>query len=155
MSQVVCPLSNEKVNNNVARLVAALVIINTVAALSLNLWWLLFIQLYDFAVRAADKRQLSLFRYIGQHVANLLKLPVVAVDAAPKRFAAGVGLVFTLAIIAALLLNQFTAASVLAGILLLCAVLEALLAFCVGCYVYTFLVLPFTSSSDAGKPANQ
>ena len=148
MAQIICPLSNDKVNNNVARVVASIVIVFTVVAVALNAWWLLLIQLYDFVVRAAGKKNWSIFRLLGQQIADLMNLQVVAVDAAPKKFAAAVGVAFSAAIIVLLGLNLFVPAVVVAGILLVCAFLEAAFSFCVGCYVYTFLVLPFLSSES-------
>jgi hypothetical protein len=61
------------------------------------------------------------------------------VDRAPKRFAAGVGFLFSLAVLVLSFTPYTLAAGVLAGILILFAGLEAFVAFCAGCYVYFFL----------------
>jgi predicted benzoate:H+ symporter BenE len=61
------------------------------------------------------------------------------VDRAPKRFAAGVGFLFSLSFLILSLIPYTLAAGVLAGILVLFASLEAFFAFCAGCYVYFFL----------------
>ena len=61
------------------------------------------------------------------------------VDRAPKRFAAFVGVLFSSSILIFSILDYETLALALATILGLFATLEAVIGFCAGCYVYTFL----------------
>jgi hypothetical protein len=60
-------------------------------------------------------------------------------DRAPKRFAAGTGLVFSILIVAAALLHLALISLVLTLVLIFFAALESLAGFCAGCYVYSFL----------------
>jgi len=70
---------------------------------------------------------------------KLLQLKNKPVDRAPKRFAAFVGLSFSVMILAALLTDFITTAKVLLGVLMVFAALESLARFCAGCYVYSYL----------------
>jgi hypothetical protein len=70
---------------------------------------------------------------------GLLQLRPAPVNAGPKRFAALLALVFSLAIALALGFHRPTAALTVTLILGACASLEAFLGYCLGCKVYTLL----------------
>ncbi len=142
MRPLVCPLSNDKVNNSVARVVAILIIINTIVAVYFDLWYLFIPQIFDFTARAFNRKDLSIFRLAGQLIANILNLPIVAIDAEPKRFAAGVGIIFSVNILILMLFNLYIPAYVVTGMLIFAAFMEAAFAFCIGCYIYSYLIMP-------------
>jgi hypothetical protein len=129
---VVCPISTERINENVVRLVALLVIVVAVLGWLTGSWLLFLLLAVDFGLRA-------------QWIAKKSSLGVKLTNAAPKKFAAGIGLIFGLSIALALMLNGAVIATSLSGALVLCAFLESALGFCVGCVVYSqlnrFLVL--------------
>jgi len=75
---------------------------------------------------------------VSDAVIKQLNIKNKPVDRAPKRFAAGVGLVFTAAILAVFLLAVPLAPMILAVIMALFALLESFFGFCAGCYVYDF-----------------
>lgn len=58
------------------------------------------------------------------------------VSGPPKRFAQGIGAVFTLSATALWLTGHVTAAWAFAGIIVVFATLEAAVPFCMGCWVY-------------------
>jgi hypothetical protein len=62
------------------------------------------------------------------------------VPAAPKRFAAGIGFVFSLAIGWTFLSGWTIVTWCLSGMLLVCAVLESGFSICLGCFIYTFVM---------------
>jgi hypothetical protein len=138
MTSVSCPVSNEKLNENHARIVAGLVFINTTVALVTGAWWLLLLQGIDFTIRAANKREYSPFRFVAVRLGNWFGVGYKATDVAPKRFAAGVGVFFSFTIGALLLFHQPYAAYGVGAVLLVCAFLESVFAYCVGCVVYHF-----------------
>jgi hypothetical protein len=74
---------------------------------------------------------------------GLLKLPVNLIDKAPKIFAARMGLVMSLAFAILFALQLGSTAAVIAGVLVFFAGLEFAFAFCAGCTIYSYLVLPF------------
>ncbi|HLP95371.1 MAG TPA: DUF4395 domain-containing protein [Saprospiraceae bacterium] len=136
---VVCPISTERINENVVRLVALLVIAVAVVGW-LTVSWLAFLLLaVDFGLRAFSSGFYSPLRQLAQWIARKSSLGIKLTDAAPKKFAAGIGLIFALSISLALTLNWEVIATGLSGILVVCAFLESALGFCVGCVVYSLL----------------
>ena len=91
----------------------------------------------DFALRSFNLSQYSPLAFISGLLVKAFKMPVNRVFLPPKRFAARIGLLFSLAIVVLHLLNWgiFLVSSILA----LCAALESFVGFCAGCYVYSFL----------------
>jgi hypothetical protein len=74
---------------------------------------------------------------------NALNLNRKETDKAPKIFAARLGFIMSLTISLLMLLNLNTAVFVVGGMLIFFASLEFALAICMGCIIYTYLVLPF------------
>lgn len=139
-----CPISAERINENAARTVAVLVVFLTLTGLISASWPLFLLLALDFALRAFSNGRFSLLRFAAIRITRLLNIPEKPIDAAPKKFAAGVGLVFSLGIALLLALNWPVAAWTVGGILLICALLEGAFGFCLGCVVYSMLVVPFS-----------
>ncbi len=138
-----CPVSLEKVNDSAVRIGAFLSICLSILGLYTNNSFLFACLALDFALRAFSLSRFSLISFVSKLLVPVLNLPIHLVDAAPKKFAAGVGLLFCLLIAGFLSAQWFQTSYFLAGILLVCASLEAFLAYCVGCQVYSWFVLPF------------
>jgi hypothetical protein len=97
----------------------------------------------DFFIRAFTEIKFSPINYISYYLSNALNLPVRLIDKAPKIFAARLGFLMT-TLIAGLFISSFKIGSVVvAGMLVFFASLEFIFAICVGCLIYTYLVLPF------------
>jgi hypothetical protein len=134
-----CPVDFVPVNENITRL-------NAVQTLVLAVIWLFTATpaipaalAVDFLLRAANYGRFSPLNLVSGFLVKTFSIPAKAVDRAPKRFAAGVGSLFSFSILILSLFSYMLAAGVLTGILILFASLEALFAFCAGCYVYFFL----------------
>jgi len=137
-----CPLSGESRNEVVVRLVAALVVVISAGAVAAGppvAPWVFLALSADFVVRGFARPKYSLLATLARGVANTLRLSPKPVDAAPKRFAARIGVVFTIASGALYLSGAPLAGSIIAGVLIACAVLESVFAICVGCTVYSVL----------------
>jgi hypothetical protein len=147
-SSVQCPVSPDRVNENVTRLVAGYTLLLTPVLLYLKADFFFFLMAADFTIRAFTKDGYSLLRHLAKATADYVGLQSQLIDAAPKRFAAGVGMVFCVMIAVLQIMQYHTAAVIIGGILMVCAFLEAVFAYCVGCIVYTYLVLPFLKSLD-------
>jgi len=130
-----------RVNENVVRLVAGFVLIFAVVTIATG-WVVLPIYLsIDFFLRAFTNIKPP-FALASQQLAKTLNLEVKPIYAAPKKFAAAIGFVFSM-VISALFLSGFTdTAKVVTGILVLFATLESVFAICAGCYVYSWVVAP-------------
>ncbi len=130
------------------RLVAAQVFILTLVTI-LSGWSLLAAFLtIDFALRAFTGLP-SLLAIIAKGVAAKLPITPKSIFAPPKRFAALLGFMFSCGITLFLALGMSTAAYVTGGILAACALLEAMFNVCLGCYVYNWIVIPFTKIGRA------
>lgn len=143
MKNLVCPISDHRVNEQVTRLNAFFTIATVVLAFVFNSLLLLIFIMTDFFIRAFTEIKFSPISFVSHYLSNALSLPVKMIDKAPKVFAARLGFLMTL-IIAALFSFKLTIASaIIASILVFFASLEFFFAICVGCLIYTYLVLPF------------
>jgi hypothetical protein len=99
--------------------------------------------LADFFIRGFTEIKYSPVSYVSHYLSNTLSLPVRMIDKAPKIFAARLGFIMSGVIIGLFISGLTTAAFVVGGILVFFAGLEFLFAICVGCTIYTYLILPF------------
>jgi hypothetical protein len=143
MKNIVCPISDQRVNEQVTRLNAMFAIGIIVLAFVLNSIFLFIFLMADFFIRAFTEIKFSPIGFASNSLINTLNLPVRLIDKAPKIFAARLGFLMT-ATIAGLFIFSFKIASVVvATILIFFAGLEFLFAICVGCLIYSYLILPF------------
>lgn len=150
MNSLICPISTEKVNKSVVRITGFLVastIVLYAATGSLFLVGLLFI---DFTIRAFTPLKFSPYSWLASKISKSLHLSVKPIDKAPKLFASRVGFLFATAIFALHFVSPL-AALVVGLVLMTFALLESLFDFCVGCVVYTYLVLPLNNRSKKNK----
>jgi hypothetical protein len=132
----------DPVNEVSARLVAGGVVLMSVAAIALGQPWIAAVIAYGFVARVLTGPTLS---PLGQLVTRVVtpRLPVEAnyVPGPPKRFAQGMGAVFsTTAAVLGLALGLDTAAYALLGLLVVAATLESVFAFCIGCRIFALLM---------------
>jgi hypothetical protein len=130
-----------RVNENVVRLVAALVLLTAIGTFVTG-WAVLALYLsVDFFLRAFTGFKPP-FALAAQQLSKALHLEVKPIYAAPKKFAAAIGFVFSV-VISALLLSGFVeTARVVTGVLVVFATLESVFGICAGCYVYSWVVAP-------------
>lgn len=143
MKNLVCPISDQRVNEQVTRLNAMFTIGIIVLAFVLNSIALLVFMMADFFIRAFTESKFSPISYASHYLSNALNLPEKLIDKAPKVFAARLGFVMTSLILALFILDFHVASLVISGVLIFFASLEFLFAICVGCMIYTYLILPF------------
>lgn len=137
-----CPISNDSRNEPVVRAVAALVAVLTLIAVVLEPLWAAMVLVAlaaDFGIRGFARPRHSPLATLGRIIVNALGLPPKPVNAGPKRFAARVGLIMSAAAAVLFAVGAVDAARVVAGVLVACAALEAVFAFCVGCKLYGIL----------------
>lgn len=132
----------DPVNEVSARLVAGGVVLMSVATIALGQPWLLLVIAYGFIARVLTGPTLS---PLGQLVTRVLTpaLPFEAkeVPGPPKRFAQGIGVVFSVtAAVLVLGLGYETAGYLVLGGLIFAASLEAFLGFCLGCKMFALLM---------------
>jgi hypothetical protein len=132
----------DPVNEVSARLVAGGVVLMSLAAIVLGQPWIAAVIAYGFVARVLTGPTLS---PLGQLVTRVItpRLPVDPrpVPGPPKRFAQGIGAVFsTTAAVLGLALGLHTAAYVVLGLLVVAATLESVFALCLGCKAFALLM---------------
>ena len=147
MSNLQCPVDFVTINENKARVSAFFVLALGVTFLLTNAWVIIALLAVDFLLRATSWGNYSPIGFLSGAVIKQLKIKHKPVDRAPKRFAAGVGFVFTAGILILLASQQNFAAQILTVVLIVFACLEAFGGLCVGCYVYTLGLLLIKKTS--------
>lgn len=143
MKNLVCPISEEKINEKVTRLNAFFTILLLLAGFAFNSVIFLILLLSDFIIRAFTNMKYSPVGYFSLAMATALRLPQKSIDKAPKIFAARLGFVILSVIFFLIVVKLKTAAFVAAIILAFFAGLEFLFSICVGCLIYTYFIYPF------------
>jgi type IV secretory pathway VirB2 component (pilin) len=143
MNNLVCPISDQRVNEQVTRFNAMFTIGIIVLAFVLNSVSLFVFLMADFFIRAFTELKFSPLSYASHHLSNAFHFPVRMIDKAPKIFAARLGFLMTIFITGLFVFGLKILSIIVAGIMIVFASLEFLFAICVGCMIYTYLVLPF------------
>ena len=143
MKQIVCPISKDKINEQVVRLNAITGVLLIMAGFAFDSALFMLFLTADFFIRAFTSVRFSPISFVSYWLTNTLKLGQKPIDKAPKIFAARLGFLMLLTISVLFLTGALTAALVVGGIFVLFALLEFALALCVGCIIYTYLILPF------------
>ena len=143
MKQLICPVSDEKINEQITRLNALIGILLLLAGFTFESVFVLVFLTADFYIRAFTKIKFSPLSYVSHWLSNALKLGNKTIDKAPKIFAARLGFLMSVGIVVLYLAGLHTAATIVAGILAFFAALEFAFAICVGCLIYTYTILPF------------
>jgi|SRR5947209_15894713 len=128
-------------NEKAARVVAGVVLVLSGLTLATGWYWLVATMAYGFVARVLSGPTLSpLGRVASTVVAPWLGEPK-PVAGAPKRFAQGIGAVFTTAAaVLALGFGLHGAADVLLVAMIIAAGLESVFAVCVGCKLFGLLM---------------
>jgi hypothetical protein len=130
------------VNEYAARSVAAMVFTLAVVTIVADVRWLTFVLAYGFLARVLTGPKLS---PMGQLATRVVAPKILkrfrAVAGPPKQFAQAVGLVFSItAIVLIYGFGLVGAAYAVLGVLVLFAGLEAFVGFCMGCFVFGYLM---------------
>lgn len=132
----------DPVNEVAARLVALGVVLMATGTLVLELRWMTLVLAYGFVARVLTGPKLSpLGLLVTRVVVPRLPIPPRLVAGPPKRFAQGIGATAT--VLAAALTygaDQWGAAQVLLGTMVVAASLEAFAGFCLGCKAFALLM---------------
>jgi len=135
MAQV-CPISTRRVDSNMIRAISFQVALFTVIFLLSQESFFALVLLFDFLMRALRLSNLSPFHIVGTFVLTGWGIAPKLCDESPKRFALYLGLVTSLCIVIFYMADFTVFATGLAMVLLICALLETLFDFCIGCKIY-------------------
>jgi hypothetical protein len=130
-----------RVNETSARLVAAGVVVQAVAYLVFQQWWLLVPLAYGFLARVLSGPRFSpLGQFVTRVVTPRLHVEHQFVAGPPKRFAQLVGLLFSGSALVAAVVGSPSVAVGLITFLVIAATLESAFALCLGCIVFNRLM---------------
>ena len=135
------------INEYKARFTAFLVLLSVGTYLLAPLFIIPVLLVIDFGLRSFDLGRFSPFARLSDILVEAFNLGVKPVFYPPKRFAARIGLIFSITILA--LHFWGITALLVAGVLGLFAALESLAGICAGCYVYNWLS-PFWQKKGSG-----
>lgn len=145
----------DPVNEVSARLVAAGVVTMSVAAIALDLRWLVAVIAYGFVARVLTGPTLSpLGQLVTRVLTPALDRPAKLVPGPPKRFAQGIGVAFSVTALVLVLAGQWGAAQVVLGMLATAALLEAAFALCLGCKAFALLMRAGVIPDDVCERCN-
>ena len=131
----------DPVNEVSARLVAAGVVAMSVAAIALDLRWLVPLIAYGFVARVLTGPTLSpLGQVVTRVLTPALDRPAKLVPGPPKRFAQGIGVAFSVTALVLTMAGQWGQAQLVLGMLATAALLEAAFALCLGCKAFAVLM---------------
>lgn len=133
-----CPVDFVTVNENKVRLIALQIFILSIALLISQHWSLIILLTVDFFLRSFDLNKFSPLAAISAGIIRLFSIGVKPINQGPKRFAARIGLIFSIAMLISYSVGYPTAVTGLAAVLVIFSFLESFLSFCAGCYVYTY-----------------
>ena len=144
------------VNEISARLVAAGVLLMAVAALAFDQRWIVVVLAYGFWARVLTGPTLSpLGQLVTRVIAPRLGIEERLVAGPPKRFAQGIGVVFTTtALVLTVVFDAWTAAKVMLALLVVAAFLESALGFCLGCKIFAVLMRTGVVPDDVCERCN-
>jgi Domain of unknown function (DUF4395) len=130
------------VNEVSARLVAAGVVLLSLAAVVSGQVWLTGVIAYGFVARVLTGPTLSpLGQLVTRVITPRLRVPVRLVAGPPKRFAQGIGAVVSVtAAVLGLGFGLHGAAYALIGMLVVAATLESVFGLCIGCRLFGLLM---------------
>jgi hypothetical protein len=130
------------VNEVAARLVAGGVVLLCLTTILTGQAWLTLVIAYGFVARVLTGPTLSpLGQLASRVVAPRLPFAAKPVPGPPKRFAQGIGVVFSVtAAVLALGFGLHTAAWIVLGALAVAATMESVFGFCLGCAIFARLM---------------
>lgn len=136
---LVCPISDNYIDENIARLNAFFTFGLVLTFLLTPYKWIIFLIAADFLLRRILQGRFSVVSRISVLTTGALSLRKIRINAGPKLFAANVG--FVLSILAAVFyFTGFQYVSfALAGTLAFFTMLESVFNICAACILYPFV----------------
>jgi len=134
-----CPISADLINTKLTRIYSII----TFLAISIYLFTpfkeVIYISASDFIIRVLFGIKYSPICYLIKNGLKISRVKIHMVNAGPKKFAAKVGLVFTVLMSIGIILNFKILSSVLGTISFIAIGAEAFFGFCIACYIYSFI----------------
>jgi hypothetical protein len=137
--EAICPITNKKVDENVARFNATITVLLLAAFVVSDTPLIALFLLVDFLLRGFELSAYSPIAIVSKKIVAALALKPKIINAGPKLFAAKVGALFSLSVMVSAFLGQTPLAFAFSAIFGICAFLEAAFGFCLACRIYPYL----------------
>ncbi len=143
---LICPISPESINKRASRIGAALTALLLLGYAFTGLWPLVAFVVLDYLVRVLTPYR-SPVAVLATWITKLFGIQPKLMNKGPKIFAWRVG--FAMAVIALALVPFSPPASVFVAIALAAFnILDGVFNLCVGCVIYTYVVLPLLGPKE-------
>jgi hypothetical protein len=145
---ILCPVSSDKIDENVTRTIAVYTILFTTTAIMVESFLIMLLLTVDFSVRAFTTGKASPLKFLAVHTAGMLEIKNKKLtDAAPKKFAALLGMTFSFLTALFMIMQLPVMAIIIASALVFCALLDGIFGYCLGCVIYTVVTSPVRKNS--------
>ena len=131
-----CPISTRRVDSNMVRVISFQVALFAVVLLVTQESAFALMLLFDFFMRTVRQSKFSPFQVVGNFILTGCGIAPKFCDESPKRFALYLGLIISLFLVVFYMAGFTAFATSITIILLICALLETLFDFCIGCKIY-------------------
>jgi len=131
-----CPLTFKLIDGNIARIGSFFVIAFVVTYLVTAMNIFLYILALDFFIRLYLNKEFSIIYQLSKAIKKILKIKTSMTDSGAKRLAAQFGLLFSVILIIEAHLELTVALNITSLVLLICASMEFMFDYCIGCKIY-------------------
>jgi hypothetical protein len=141
LKNLVCPMSSQFIDKGASRVGASLTALLLVLFAATGFWPIMAYVVLDYLVRVFANRR-GPTSWVACQLLRIIGVEPVLANKGPKIFAWRVGLLMAIVAFALLPVSPAAAvvvASALAGF----NILDGVFNFCVGCILYTYVVLPY------------
>ncbi|HEC42203.1 MAG TPA: DUF4395 domain-containing protein [Bacteroides sp.] len=136
---LVCPISENYIDENIARINASITLLIVLFFLFTPFKWIIFLALIDFLLRRILDGRFSYVSRISKFTTGALGLKKISINAGPKLFAANVGFALTVLMVVFYYTGITSVAYSLGGILAFFTILESFFNICAACILYPFV----------------
>jgi len=143
-----CPISQKRIDSNLVRVISFLVVVFTLLFSMTQMLPFILVVLFDITMRVMRREAYSPFIYLSQFILSRWKVEPHYTDESPKRFALYLGFAMAASITLLAFAGLMKLAVVVALIMVICAFLEVLFDFCIGCKLYYVLQLAKVMKHD-------
>lgn len=134
--QAVCPITDKRINERVARINALITVLLVASFILFKFWGALVFLAVDFVLRGFFDSKCSLICITSKWIVTHFYLGGKVMNAGPKIFAAQVGLVLSVVSVTLFLSGFQIVGLIVASILGLFSFLESAFGYCVACKLY-------------------
>ena len=147
MKTLICPMSPETIDKRVSRCGALLSTALLIAYAVTGIWAILAVVMLDYVIRVLTPLPAPL-SLAGRGIFRLIGGEPKPMNKGPKIFAWRIGFLMSAVAVGLLFVNPM-ASVIVASVLAAFNFLDGAANFCLGCVIYTYVVLPFFGPTEA------